>query len=73
MHFVSVGQQNEDGKPVPHCWRLDFPPHIGSCLEAMCDACAEAETDAVRKNRKDILDRRGKTEDRVIVVCGLKD
>lgn len=42
MHVVSFGQQNEEGKPVPHCWRLAMPPHVESCLANIAVACTVA-------------------------------
>ena len=67
MHAVSFGQQKSDGKPVPHCCRLDLPPHVGACRRKMCDACAVAIADETR-NRMETLERRGSADDRAILI-----
>jgi hypothetical protein len=60
MHVVSFGQQKSDGKPVPHCWRLDFPPHVGACRRKMCEACVVVARADARRKYADILERRGR-------------
>jgi hypothetical protein len=62
IHAVSFGQQKSDGKPAPHCWRLDFPPHVGACRRKMWDACVVVASIDARKKHADILERRGRLD-----------
>jgi hypothetical protein len=48
MHAVFLGQQKDDGKPFPHCWRPSTPPHIGACRGKRLEACAVARVVAKR-------------------------
>jgi hypothetical protein len=53
MQVDSLGQQKEDGKPVPHCWRSALPPHVSACRKRRLDARVAVMSDATRK-RMDI-------------------
>ena len=53
MQVDSLGQQNEDGKPFPHCWKPAVPPHVSACRKRRLDACVGVMSDAKRQ-RTDI-------------------
>lgn len=56
MQDVSFGQQKEEGKLDPHCWRLSIPPHVGACRGRRKEAWA---MDEAKRANKDILESLG--------------
>lgn len=55
MQVVLAGQQNDEGKSVPHCCRPCFPPHVASCRAKRLAACVE-EMAEVRRQKMDTLE-----------------
>lgn len=60
IQVESLGQQNVDGKSLPHCWRLVFPPHVSARGNKMLDACVTV-TNKTKKLRIDSLESLGDT------------
>ena len=60
MQVDSLGQQKEDGKPVPHCWKFAIPPHVSACRTRRLDACVDVRRD-VKRQKTDIRSSRGDT------------
>jgi hypothetical protein len=58
MQVDSLGQQKEDGKPAPHCWKSAIPPHVCACRERRLDACVGVRRN-VKRQKTDIRNSRG--------------
>lgn len=58
MQVESLGQQKEEGKSDPHCWRPALPPHVSAWRRKRLDACAVGMRDRKRQAR-DILESLG--------------